>query len=170
MGEILQYVQPFWTGFGQASQDAVLYLALVTAGLWAEREHGTGEEIRLTLALIVGLAIGIGLTAYGISVTFPAWTVPLPLILLGLIAALQSPMINSLIALLVLLAVGIYFGLGREIQDMAVWQTVGVGAGAVMSFASGIGLGIIFGATVGRWITRVFGLLVAIAGVLMFIE
>lgn len=166
----MEFFDTLWQGFGQTLSRAPLFLALVTAGLWADRQFGKSEEVRLCLALLIGLVAGVALTHFGVQLDYPPYFSAAPLIILGVIAALQSPRVNSSIALIVLLVLGIYLGLGQAWQGSALATTLGVAAGAVTSLAAGIGLGTLLSAVIGGFGLRVIGAGVAVVGVLMVID
>jgi len=166
----MEFVNVFWQGFGQTISNAPLFLALLTAGLWADRQFGKSEEVRLSLALLVGLVVGVVLTHFAVQLEYPPYFNAAPLIILGVIAALQSPQVNSSIALIVLLVIGIYLGLGQAWQGSALATTVGVAAGAVTSLAAGIGIGTVLSAMISPFVLRIIGAAVAVVGVLMVIE
>ncbi len=166
----MELVQDFWGGFKQVTNVAPFYLALVTAGLWANRQFGLSEEVRLSGAVILGLVAGVLLTYFGISVIFPSWLLPLPLILLGLVTAIQSAQVNSRVALIVLLVIGAYLGYGQSWHGNELATTIGIAIGAVTALAAGIGLGTVVSATLGSFFIRVFGFGVAAVGVLMLLD
>ncbi|MBI1207989.1 MAG: hypothetical protein GC191_11965 [Azospirillum sp.] len=166
----MEFIQDFWGGFKQTTSLAPLYLALVTAGLWADRQFGKSEEVRLAGGLILGLIGGVVLTYLKIAVNFPPWLFPLPLVLLGLICALKSPAENSGVAFFVLLGIGVYFGFGQSWQGGQLATLIGIAGGAVMALAAGIGLGTIVSAAIGSFSIRFFGFGVAAIGVLMLLD
>ena len=164
------FIQDFWGGFTQATGMAPFYLALVTAGLWADRQFGKAEEMRLAGGLIIGLIGGVVLTYLHVAVSFPPWFFPLPLILLGLICALKSPADRSGIAFFVLAGIGVYFGVGQSWQGGQLPTLLGIAGGAIMAFSAGIGLGTILSGMIGGFSIRIFGFGVAAVGVLMLLE
>lgn len=163
-------VEQFWSGFSAAFQVAPLYLALATAGLWADRHYGKDEEVRLSGALIIGFVAGVVLTKVGINVPFEPWMFAVPLIVLGAIVALQSAQVSSNVAAIVLLLIGAYFGLGKDYSQGQIAGTVGVAVGAVMALASGIGIGTVLSGFIGNFFVRIVGVVVAVAGVLMVVD
>ncbi|CAK0776677.1 membrane hypothetical protein [uncultured Gammaproteobacteria bacterium] len=116
------------------------------------------------------MGIGIGLTHFGVSVHVPTWLVPLPLILLGLIAAIQPAQIDSRIAMIGLLGIGLYLGYGQSWHGSHLATTIGVAIGAMAALATGIGFGTMVSATLGGFFIRVFGIGLAVAGILMLLD
>lgn len=163
----MDFVNQFWGGFQNAIGAAPLFLALATAGLWADRHYGRSEEVKLTLVLIVGFVIGIVLPQLGISLPFEPWMFAIPLIVLGIIVAFQSSAVSSSVAMIILLVIGVYFGFGRGYDEAALPSTIGAAAAAIMAMASGVGLGVILSGFVGSFFVRVVGVVVAVIGVLM---
>ncbi len=169
----MEFIDQFWSGFIGAMAIPPLFLALATAGVWADRHFGKSEEVRLAIALLLGFAIGLGLTYLDIPRPFEiqAWMFAVPLILLGLILAFQSSVVSSQVALIVLLLIGLFFGYGQPVSQGSIPPTtVGVACGALMSFTSGVGLGTILSAVIGSFVLRLIGIAVLIAGGLMVVD
>lgn len=164
------FVDQFWAAFKDAIGVAPLYIALTTAGLWADRHYGKSEELRLAGALIVGFIVGLVLTAIGARIPFEPWMFAVPLIILGAIVAFQSAAVSSNIAMIILLVIGIFFGFGRGYSEQVLPSTLGAAAGAIMALASGIGLGTVLSGFIGTFVIRIIGLVVAVVGVLMVIN